>query len=606
MGWVKQLSGVRRRMIMQIGYVDGNRLFNAFIAGGNAIINDIDYLNKINVFPVPDSDTGSNLASTMRSIVEGTLSHRSLNVTVRSMVDSALSGARGNSGLIFAQFLQGFHEGISNKSKLSTRSFSEAVKSAVQDTYQSMAAPVEGTMLTVMNDWAEAVHWYADKTGDFSELFMHALKVARQSLKDTPKKLSVLAQAGVVDAGACGFVDFLEGITHFIKSGRLRNLQRPRNIPRESEIHVHSKWDEHECRYCSEALLTGDDMPLERIRREIISLGDSAIVAGFREKARIHIHTDQPAAVFERLDGYGTIEQIKVDDMLKQYAASKQRKAGIALVTDSACDLPIEYLDSAQIHVIPFRISFGNSLFLDKLTVTAPRFYRMLQTNPVHPRSSQPAYADVRNMLSFLASHYDSVIVVTISSRLTGLFGTAKKVAEELVEKPIGVIDSKQLTGTEGLLVMRVAEAIRAGRSHEEILAEAPEWVSKLRILVDVNTLKYMVRGGRVSPLKGFASRVLNLKPIISLDDGAAVGFGKSFSRRRNMAKIVESVRAMAVERKIWKYALVHAQSPGRAGIYGERLESLLGFPPAFTMDLSPVVGVHNGIGAIGICLMFE
>lgn len=591
---------------MQIGYIDGSRLFTAFLAGGNAVIADQDYLNTINVFPVPDADTGTNLASTIRSVVEGATPHRSLNETLRSMVDSALSGARGNSGLIFAQFLQGFQKGISNRSQLTTRTFSEGVISAVRYTYRSISTPVEGTMLTVMHDWAEAAHRYADKTGDFVELFMHALQAARQSLKDTPKKLSVLAKAGVVDAGARGFVDFLEGITHFMKSGRLRNLKPPPRIHGGSEIHAHTSWDKNEHRYCSEALLKGIDMPLERMRREISSLGNSVILAGFEEKARVHIHTDQPAAVFARLNRFGTIEQIKVDDMMKQHAASMQRRSGIALVTDSACDLPAEYLDQEQIHVIPFRISFGDSLFLDKLTVTAPQFYRMLQTNPSHPRSSQPAYGDVKNMLSFLTSHYDSVIAVTISSRLTGLFGTASKVAEECVEKPIRVIDSKQLTGTEGLLVMRIAEAIRAGRSFEEISAEAVDWVSKLKILVDVNTLKYMVRGGRVSPLKGFMAKVLNLKPIISLDDGAAVGFGKSFSRRRNMAKIIASVRKMAAERKVWKYALVHAQSPDRAALYAERLESLLGTAPAFVMDLSPVVGVHNGIGAIGICLMFE
>lgn len=592
--------------IMKIGYIDGSRLFNAFLAGGNAVIADQDYLNKINVFPVPDADTGTNLASTIRSIVEGASPHRSLNDTLHSIVDSALSGARGNSGLIFAQFLQGFQKGISNRSQLTTRTFSEGAISAVRYTYRSISTPVEGTMLTVMHDWAEAVHRYADKTGDFVELFMHALNVARQSLKDTPKKLSALAKAGVVDAGARGFVDFLEGITHFMKSGRLRNLKPPQRIDQGSDIHVHTNWDKNEHRFCSEALLKGSDMPLERMRREISHLGDSVILAGFEEKVRVHIHTDQPAAVFAGLNRYGTIEQIKVDDMMKQHVASMHRKAGIALVTDSACDLPEEYLDHEQIHVIPFRISFGNSLFLDKLTITAPQFYRMLQTNPDHPRSSQPAYADVKNMLSFLSSHYDSVIFVTISSRLTGLFGTARKVAEEWIEKPIRVIDSKQLTGAEGLLVMRIAEAIRAGRSHEEISTEAPEWVSKLKILVDVNTLKYMVRGGRVSPLKGFMAKVLNLKPIISLDDGAAVGFGKSFSRRRNMAKIIESVRQMTVERKVWKYALVHAQSPDRASLYAERMEALIGLAPAFIMDLSPVVGVHNGIGAIGICLMFE
>ena len=197
---------------MQIKYLDGDRLYYAFLIGGNAVIKDKNYLNKINFFPVPDSDTGTNMASTMESIV-----------------DAALSGARGNSGLIFAQFLYGIGERIKNVKRISPSLFGESVKEAVKYAYKAIVSPVEGTMLTVMKDWAEAVYQRRKEKKDFAELLSHSLQVAEKSLKETPKKLAVLARAGVVDAGAKGFVDFLEGITNFIKRGRLRKIPKPKH-----------------------------------------------------------------------------------------------------------------------------------------------------------------------------------------------------------------------------------------------------------------------------------------------------------------------------------------------------------------------------------------
>ena len=207
---------------MKISYLDGPRLYYAFMVGGNEVIKDQKYLNKINVFPVPDSDTGTNLASTMRSIAEGAVPNPSFYKTVHSMADMALSGARGNSGIIFAQFLYGISEEIKNVNRISTSSFGEIVKKAVQYAYRSVVSPVEGTMLTVMKDWAEAVYQQRTKKRDFVELLSYSLQVTKKSLIETRYKLPVLTKAGVVDAGAKGFVDFLEGITNFIKKGKLK------------------------------------------------------------------------------------------------------------------------------------------------------------------------------------------------------------------------------------------------------------------------------------------------------------------------------------------------------------------------------------------------
>jgi DegV family protein with EDD domain len=135
----------------------------------------------------------------------------------------------------------------------------------------------------------------------------------------------------------------------------------------------------------------------------------------------------------------------------------------------------------------------------------------------------------------------------------------------------------------------------------------AEEWILKTKILVDIQTLKYMARGGRVSPMKGFLAKILNLKPIISLDSkGKGVAFGKSFNRRGNMKKIMRMIKNMADKEKLWNYAIVHAQNRERAEEYEEKIKESIHRNSAYIVDISPVIGVHNGIGAVGIALMFE
>lgn len=592
---------------MKISYLDGNRLYYAFLVGGNAVIKDQNYLNKINVFPVPDADTGTNLASTMRSIAERARLDRSADLTMNSIADAALSGARGNSGLIFAQFLYGMSEEVANAKKLSTRLFGESVKKAAQKTYGAIISPVEGTMLTVIKDWAEATHALSMKHRDFADLLAHSLHVAHRSLTETPLKLAALAKAGVVDAGAKGFVDFLEGIAHFIKQGKLKHLSKPERITEESDIHVHSDKSSISHRYCSEALLTGENMDLDKVREELHAYGNSAIVAGSAKKARIHIHTDRTAELFFRLKDYGSIIQIKADDMQRQYEASHERKAPIALVTDSSADLPQNFIDEHQIHVIPFQLSFGETLFLDKVTITPDQFYTLLRTRPEHPKSSQPTRQSVQNLFSFLGSHYESIIVINISDKLSGAYRLSQEASSLIENKRISVIDSRQLSVSLGLIVYRIAEAIRQEKLHSEIIRLAEEWAAKTKILVDVQTLEYMVRGGRVSHLKGFLAKVLNMKPIVSLDpEGKATVSGKSFSRKRNIKKIVGLIKEMKERNEIWNYAIVHAQNRERAETYAQRLTEELDQTPLYIMDISPVIGVHNGIGAVGIGFMCE
>ena len=592
---------------MKIKYLDGRRLYYAFLAGGRAVIRDQQYLNRINVFPVPDSDTGTNLASTMRSIAERARAFRSAERTLGSIADAAIVGARGNSGLIFAQFIYGLSQEARNEVRLSPKRFAELARRAVQHARQSIVTPVEGTMITLLHDWAEAIYEQRLKMTDFVELLSYSLRVAERSLRETPQKLEVLAKAGVVDAGAKGFFDFLEGVVTFIRKGDIKEIIRAETAPLPPPPDVHMGRSSVTRRYCTEALIVGEGMDVGVVRAAVQAAGESGIVAGSRSKLRLHVHTDSPAGLFAQVRKFGTVAEIKADDMLRQFEAAHQRKAAIALLTDSACDLPREILDDHQIHVIPFTLSFGDSLFLDKVTITPDEFYGLLKTNREIPKSAQPSPAAVKSAIEFLAGHYGQVIVVTISSKLTGFFEQALAARKSLGPEKVRVVDSRNLSAGHGLIVLRIAEAIRSGLGIEAITARAAEWVAKTKLWVDIRTLKYMVRGGRVSPLKGLLASLLNIKPIIALDaEGKPAAVGKSFSRRRNMKKIVELVRRETAGKRVWNYAVVHAQNPYRALRYADELGPVIGKKPAFIMDISPVIGVHNGIGVVGICLMFE
>jgi len=592
----------------KINAISSLHLYTAFMAGGEAIIKQKNYLNKINVFPVPDADTGTNMASTMRSIMENSKLYASVKETMNSIADSALTGARGNSGIIFAQFIHGVREEIEDSERLTLHSFSRALKKAVHYLYDSVIEPIDGTIITVIEDWIASVVHHGNSADDFSEVLNKSYSAAEQSLLDTPKKMELLAKNNVVDAGAQGFVHFLEGVLAQIKKGKFVRQAPVSNYTDVTQNqHSFKKDDVIEYRYCTEAILSETNRDLDDLKTLLSKYGNSAIVAGSKAKIHFHVHTNSPGELFQQVKDFGTITQIKVDDMQKQYEMAHNKKFPIALVTDSASDLPRELIEKYQIQQIPFKISFGDSLFLDKLTLAPENFYEMLVESKELPRSSQPDYQQIKNLYDQLTSQYDKIIAAHISSKLTGIYDSSMKIREDYKDNKIHIIDTKQLSASEGLITMRIAEAIADGMAYNEIIEQSKRWVENTRILTDIDSLKYMVKGGRVSPLTGFIAKMINLKPIVTVDEsGKGKAFGKSFSRKANMKKIINLMVQEIKGKQLWNYAIVHSQSLGRAEQYAERITKITGQEPAYIIDISPVVGVHNGIGSVAVTYMYD
>lgn len=592
---------------MKIAYIDGSRFYYAFVAGGNAVIEQQSYLNKINIFPVADADTGTNLATTINAIVQNSSHKKSLKETLVSLADSALTGARGNSGIIFAQFLYSLSKELPKRAIITTREFAESAVKAIPNLYESLVNPVEGTMITVIRHWAEAMQKQSSDSSDFENVFEYALKEANLTLEDTPNRLKVLADAGVVDAGAKGFVSFLEGVAGFINHGSLKNRTVTLPIPDFTVVHAAKSKTKVVHRFCCELILANASTSIQELRNNLGKLGDSLILAGDDSKRHIHLHTDTPDIFLNICQAAGTCSSLKVDDMMLQQEISHNRKYEIGLITDTACDLPQEMLDRYQIQRISFGINIGSDFYLDKKTISSEQFYDKLKHSKSHPVSSQPSPGRVQDYLDFLASNYENSISVHVSGKLTGIYNLASKAAEGYGKDKITVLDSKHLSVSQGLIVLRIAREIAAGSSYNDIIKESENWIANTKILTDVNTLKYLVRGGRISPLKGTIAKVLNLKPIVSVDEtGSGIAYGKSFSRKANMNKIIKIIAEAHKKQGVHSYAIVHAVNEKRAEEYASKLTKVIGKKPEYIMSLSPVIGVHNGPGTVAIGFMKE
>ncbi|MBN2595378.1 DegV family protein [Labilibaculum sp.] len=591
-------------------HINGKFLYYAFIAGGNQILQNQVEINRINVFPVNDKDTGTNLASTIRSVIDNIEPDKSYKTTVNNIADAALMGARGNSGVIFAQFLHGLSRETLNKPIINLREFAESVNKSIPYIYDAVANPVEGTMLTVIKEWSDFLTTKKDAIHDFKNVIIDSVVVLEKSLAETTLKLKVLNKSKFVDAGAKGFVLFIKGIIEFIKKQNIRNLvvESKESI---SLIHTEEISDnEITHRFCTEAIIKNLTGSKTELQNRLSKNGDSVVVAGSENICRIHVHTNHPAELFHQLKDMGTITFQKVDDMVRQQEVAAKRKWNIALVTDSTCDLSQELIDFYQIHVVPVNLNFGDNHYLDKVTIQPNQFYDLLETHAEFPKTSQINEQAFTNLYSHLASHYDAVIAVHLTSQFSGTYGNSAKAGERIKKefnKPVHVIDSKNLSGALGLLVLKTAQNIEIGESLESLVESLEKDVIQSKIFVSVRDLKYMIRGGRVSKPKGIIASALGLNPVISMDEnGKSVLFGKTFSQKASLNKIYRHIKKISAGKTLWNYIILHAHNPQGALETEEKMKQMTGKTPVSVVDISPVIGMHAGNGAIAISLLFN
>ncbi|HEY7741271.1 MAG TPA: DegV family protein [Steroidobacteraceae bacterium] len=589
--------------------LSGTELANALRAGIHRLISREEVINKINVFPVPDGDTGTNLALTLQAVLTALRKAGDAHAgqTLTRVADAALDGARGNSGAILAQFLLGVGDRAGHLAELTAAGFADAVGGGAVYARESLAEPREGTILTVLSDFARAVE-RAVQGGvrDFRPLFRDALEAARRSLEATREQLDMLRRANVVDAGALGFVELVAGMSEYFETGVVPAADDLIEILRDDEAAAGTEQDLAH-RWCTECTINGQGIDRRRLREEACALGSSLVVAGTQSKVRLHLHLNEPALLFELAARYGAVTGEKADDMQRQQEmAHHESRRQVAVVTDSAADLPESVLEALDIHVVPVRVHFGTQSYLDKVGMTPEQFFAELARNPQHPKTSQPPPGDFRRAFEFLGSHYRAVVYVGLTARVSGTYQSAETAAGRARARArILTLDSGTAALGQGLVAMRAAEVAAAGGDAEAVLAAAREARGRTHTWGCLVTLEFAVRGGRVPRWAGRIADFLRVTPILAVRADGNVGVGGALIGRRNpYRRFGRFVRRRMDPSKRWRIGISHANAPEGAALVRDAIVAGLQDPELLpVIPLGTALGVHGGPGCVVVAV---
>lgn len=301
--------------------MDGPLLREMLGAASRGLEGQAAAVNAINVFPVPDGDTGTNMSLTMRAAVEAATDDAGAGAVARAMARGALLGARGNSGVILSQILRGLGEGLAGRDEAGPGELAAALNEAADAAYAAVSEPVEGTILSVARAAANGAQEAASRAGtDLDTVLAAATEAAGEAVQRTPQQLAVLAEAGVVDAGGQGLFLLLEGALRCLR-GESTDLAPARVGSRAIGAEIGHGGDSL-FGYCTEFVVTEATVERAELRQRLASLGDSLLVVGEGDLLRVHIHTDDPGAALSLAAPLGRLARVKVDDMEAQHAAA--------------------------------------------------------------------------------------------------------------------------------------------------------------------------------------------------------------------------------------------------------------------------------------------
>ena len=323
--------------------LDGVALSNMIANGAANLSQNADYVDSLNVFPVPDGDTGTKMNLTMTS---GAKEVATMNTSDVAEVSSKfarglLMGARGNSGVILSQLFRGFGKAVEGKTELTTIDFAEALKRGVDTAYKAVMKPVEGTILTVAREAADEALLASESTSDFTEFMKRVIVEAKASLDRTPDLLPVLKEVGVVDSGGQGLLVIYEG---FLASLEGKELEKPHTPVMdalvEAEHHAHAaqvfmSTEDIEFGYCTEIMVRFQEDKLkdtpfneDAFRNELSELGDSLLVVADEELLKVHVHVETPGEVITKGQRFGELVAVKIENMRQQHSTILEEEHG--------------------------------------------------------------------------------------------------------------------------------------------------------------------------------------------------------------------------------------------------------------------------------------
>jgi DegV family protein with EDD domain len=605
---------------MRIAYLDGPRLRRSLLAACEYTQHQRRELNRINVFPVPDGDTGTNLSLTVQAIADHLQKNedRGFHAVAHEAAQAALLGARGNAGMMLSHFLLGFAAQTRGKKRISPEEFGDALNAGADRLHNALERPVEGTILTVMRDTALAA--LEAKAHDFHQLMSYLVERARASLERTPDLLPVLKKAGVVDAGGKGFVHLLEGVVRYIQGDSLVSVDPPPAFSETASAvgQVEYPAEAERFRYCTEALVRGENLPTQKVVREWLRQeGDSLIVVRSENVLKIHVHTDEPDRVFTYLKTLGSLVTHKAEDMRAQHAAAERAAHGhltlarrpVGIVTDSASDLPEEVVRAHGIRVVPLILVRGEENLRDGVDITAEEFHQALRGKGELPTTSQPPPGAFVRAYERVAEEAEEVVGVMLGSNLSGTFASAEAAALHFDGAPVHLVDSMGISLLQGLMVLKAAEMAEAAHSPMEIVEELNRVRLQSGVVLTVDSLERLMASGRVGRGKGWFASVFGIKPVFSVPtDGLALErVGRALGRKRMLPAVLDVLRErLPSEVDKIRFGVIHVGCPEMVERVTTALRAEYGEVEILSAPATPVIATHTGFGAWAVAFLLE
>ncbi len=583
--------------------IQGKTLYGLILSGANNIVVNENLLNKINVYPVPDGDTGTNLSLTMNQILLEAKEFEHVFMQIENIAEIALKNAYGNSGMIFAEYLSGMSDSLINQKEILKIDLIKAFKNAYSKAHKSVAQPKEGTILSVMKIWSELLE--TSIHDELEHLFNSNLEKLYKSVENTKNQMKILRDNNVVDAGAMAFFFFIEGMTKFLKNGLSMNLEF-----KASKMELISEplksLDIGAYRYCCQYQVKGN-IDVKELEKEINPYGDSIVIHQDNSNISIHMHANDPAMLMQKLLSIGPVLKHKIDDMYLQTHMKHKPKSKIAILTDSIADIPSTLIDDNQVAVLPLNIIIDSIVYKDKITMTADYFYNYLDDFRLSPTSSQPNTESIERYLKQILNNYDEVIGIFVSSEMSGTYSNILKALDKLdtKNKKIKIIDSKSNSAAQGLIVYETVLKRNEGLNFDDLVEYIERLIEKSEIFVSVKDLKYMIKGGRVSKVTGQLLSFIKLKPVISIDkNGKGIIPYKTLSQKSAINAISKKLSNDMKEFGISKYSLVYADNEIDLSELKRVAEEIIGKKPEYVECISPIVGLNAGKGAFAIAYL--
>jgi hypothetical protein len=598
---------------MKVRYLNGERLKDMLTAGSVKLIEQKDYLNSINVFPVPDGDTGTNMAGTMEYIISdlANKNYKDIGSLSHAAAQSALMGAKGNSGAILAQFFNGIAHELKDCIRINASQFGKALLNAASHTYSAVSNPKEGTILTIIKEWAREAEFWSNRTDDITTIHEKALIKAKIALKNTRNQLSVLKKAGVIDAGAMGFVNFLEGISHVFSPEKFSDIYRKKiDSIKKKAVAVKEKKIEFKgnYRYCTECLISSNETQIKPLRETLLKMGDSLIIADGSGLIKIHIHTNKPQSIFKIAGKYGTLEKTKIDDMKAQAHSVPAGKSirSCAIVADSACDLPQEIIQRYGIQIVPTAVHVAGKNYLDKVEISIDDFYSILEKNPdIEAGTSMPAVGEFIKVFELLSEYYSSIIYIGVSEVTSGTISSGRKAAEMVCKrKPdlkIDIINSKNGTAVLGLIVEKAAQMAEKGLSRKSIIFKVKTIVENTSLVAVLPSLHRLVKGGRLSAKRAAVLNCLRLRPIISNSrEGYIKAAGLFFGKKRALKILFRIMKKKSLAFKNPEFVIAHSACERKAKKLKQLLKQHCKTKKQIRIcKIGPALTAHAGLGVL-------